>query len=284
MSTVRGTVVVTGASSGIGQATALHLGGLGFEVLAGVRKEPDGEAVSAAAAAAGARVEPVIVDVTDAAQVAALGERLAGRPLAGLVNNAGVVVTGPLEFLDLDDLHRQYEINVFGQIAVTQALLEPLRLARGRIVNISSVGGRFPLAYVSPYSSSKAAFGSLSVSLRRELGRSGIRVAIIEPGAVKTPIWAKSGREAAQALADLLPRARELYGQQLEGMHRTGEKTGERGTAPAKVVAAIEHALTAPRPRTRYVVGADARVQLALQALLPDAVLDRVVARLTGTR
>jgi len=133
MSTARGTVVVTGASSGIGRATALHLGELGFEVLAGVRKEADGEALGAAAAGAAARVEPVIVDVTDAAQIAALGERLAGRPMAGLVNNAGVVVTGPLEFLDLDELRRQYEINVFGQIAVTQALLEPLRLARGRI-------------------------------------------------------------------------------------------------------------------------------------------------------
>ena len=159
-----GTVVITGASTGIGRATALRLARGGFDVLAGVRREEDGTALRAE----DGRIEPVIVDVTDAGQVAALAARVGGAPLAGLVNNAGIAVAGPLEGIALDDV-RQYEVNVFGLLAVTQALLQSIRAGHGRIVNIGSIGGRINTPFVGPYSSSKAAVRSLSAALRREL-------------------------------------------------------------------------------------------------------------------
>lgn len=278
----RGHVVVTGASTGIGRATALHLGRIGFTVLAGVRREEDGAALREEARGVSA-IETVIVDITDPADVAALGVRFAGRGLAGLVNNAGVSVVGPLEFLPVDDLRRQFEVNLFAHLAVTQALLEPLRASRGRIVNMSSIGGRFAAPYLGPYNSSKFALEGLSDSLRRELRSFGIRVSLVEPGSIDTEIWRKGEAEADAAIAALSPRGRELYGRQLAGVRRTAQRTARHAIPAQKVADAVEHALTASRPRARYVVGTDARVQLALQALLPTHLLDRVIARITGT-
>ena len=188
-----GTVVITGASTGIGRATALRLARAGFDVLAGVRREEDGAALRGE----DGRIEPVLVDVTDAGQVAGLAARVGGAPLAGLVNNAGIAVAGPLEGIPLDDVRRQYEVNVFGLLAVTQALLQSIRAGHGRIVNIGSIGGRINTPFVGPYSSSKAAVRSLSAALRRELRPWDIRVALVEPGALDTPIWRK-GEEGAQ--------------------------------------------------------------------------------------
>jgi len=275
----RGTAVVTGASTGIGRATALRLAAGGFEVLAGVRREADGEALVQDAGTG--TIVPVPVDVTDPAQVAALGERLAGRPLAGLVNNAGISVQGPLEFVALDELRRQLEVNVVGQVAVTQALLEPLRLARGRIVNVTSIGGRFAAPFLGPYVASKFAFEGLSDSLRRELRPWGIHVAMIEPGSIDTEIWDKGQRDAADLVAAMPPRGRDLYGKRLQGVLKLADRAARTAIPPDRVAAKIEHALTSSRPRTRYVVGPDAHVQMAMQRLLTDRGLDRVLGLLT---
>ncbi|MEA2481882.1 MAG: hypothetical protein QOJ07_3804 [Thermoleophilaceae bacterium] len=271
----QGTVVITGASTGIGRATALRLAAAGFDVLAGVRREADGEALVRDAATG--TIVPVVVDVTDRAQIAALGERLAGKPLAGLVNNAGISVNGPLEFVGLDELRHQLEVNLVGQLAVTQALLEPLRAARGRIVNVSSIGGRFAAPFLGPYTASKFALEGMSDSLRRELRPFGIHVAIIEPGSIATEIWDKGQRDADTLEASMSPRARELYGDRLSRLRKLADRTARHAIPPDRAAKAIEHALTASRPRTRYLVGPDARAQLLLQRALPDRWLDRLL-------
>ena len=272
------TVVVTGASTGIGRVTALRLAHSGFDVLAGVRREEDGAALRSE----DARVEPVIVDVTDADQVAALARRVGGGPLVGLVNNAGIAVAGPLEGVPLDEIRRQYEVNVFGLLAVTQALLEPLRVARGRIVNIGSIGGRLGTPFVGPYSSSKAAVRSLSASLRRELRPWKIHVALIEPGALDTPIWRK-GEEGAQETIGALPdRVRTLYARQLDALQAGVRKIAAGASPPEAAAEAIEHALTAKRPRTLYTIGREARIQGTLHAVLPARAFDALVARAMG--
>ncbi|HEY7619621.1 MAG TPA: SDR family NAD(P)-dependent oxidoreductase [Solirubrobacteraceae bacterium] len=271
----RGTVVITGTSTGIGRATALRLARAGFDVLAGVRRDSDGAALHEA----DGRIEPVIVDVTDADQVAALARRIAGGPLAGLVNNAGIAVAGPLEGVPLAEMRRQYEVNVFGLLAVTQALLEPLRAGRGRIVNIGSIGGRINTPFVGPYSSSKAAVRSLSASLRRELRPWKIEVALVEPGALDTPIWRKGEEEAEDTIGALPERVRTLYAQQLDAMVKTVRKIAAGATPPEAAAEAVEHALTARRPRTLYTVGREARIQGTLHALLPDRAFDALVER-----
>jgi NAD(P)-dependent dehydrogenase (short-subunit alcohol dehydrogenase family) len=273
-----GTVVITGASTGIGRVTALHLARTGFDVLAGVRREEDGASLQSAES----RIEPVIVDVTDAGQIAALAQRVGGGPLAGLVNNAGIAVAGPLEGIPLDEIRRQYEVNVFGLLAVTQALLEPLRAGRGRIVNIGSIGGRINTPFVAPYSSSKAAVRSLSASLRRELRPWGIHVALVEPGALDTPIWRKGEDGADDTVGALPERVRTLYARQLDALV-SGVRKIAAGAAPPELAAeAIEHALTAERPKTVYTVGREARIQGALHAALPARAFDALVARAMG--
>src|SRR3954471_419193 len=198
------TVLVTGASSGIGRATALELARRGATVLAGVRDPADGEAL-------GPSVIPLRLDVTDAGHVAAAGEEAARRGLDALVNNAGIAVTGPLEYLPLDELRRQLEVNAVAQLAVTQACLPALRASRGRIVNMSSISGRMALPLYGPYAASKYALEALSDSLRLELRGTGVDVVLIEPGAIRTPIWER-GIRAADALWDALPPvARERY-------------------------------------------------------------------------
>ena len=274
----RGTVVITGASTGIGRATALRLAGAGFDVLAGVRRDEDGAALRAA----DGRVEPVIVDVTDAEQIAGLAARVGGGPLAGLVNNAGIAVAGPLEGVPLERIRGQYEVNVFGLLAVTQALLEPLRAGRGRIVNIGSIGGRIGTPFVGPYSSSKAAVRSLSASLRRELRPWGIHVALVEPGALDTPIWRKGEEHAEETIGELPDRVRTLYARQLDALVSGVRRIAAAAIPPDAAAEAIEHALTARRPRPLYTVGREARIQGALHAALPARAFDALVARAMG--
>jgi NAD(P)-dependent dehydrogenase (short-subunit alcohol dehydrogenase family) len=274
-----GTVVITGASTGIGRATALRLARGGFDVLAGVRREEDGAALRGE----DGRIEPVLVDVTDAGQVAGLAERVAGAPLAGLVNNAGIAVAGPLEGIPLDEVRRQYEVNVFGLLAVTQALLEPIRAGHGRIVNIGSIGGRVNTPFVGPYSSSKAAVRSLSAALRRELRPWGIRVALVEPGALDTPIWRKGEQGAEQTIGALSERVRTLYARQLEALVAATRKIAAGASSPDDAAQAVEHALTAARPRTLYTVGREARIQGALHSVLPARTFDALVARAMKT-
>jgi NAD(P)-dependent dehydrogenase (short-subunit alcohol dehydrogenase family) len=274
-----GTVVITGASTGIGRATALRLARAGFAVLAGVRREEDGADLRAQ----DGRIEPVIVDVTDAGQIASLAARVGGAPLAGLVNNAGIAVAGPLEGVPLDLVRRQYEVNVFGLLAVTQALLDPIRAGQGRIVNIGSIGGRINTPFVGPYSSSKAAVRSLSAALRRELRPWDIRVALVEPGALDTPIWRK-GEAGAQETIDALPdRVRTLYARPLDALVAATRKIAASASSADDAAQAIEHALTAERPKAIYTVGREARIQGALHSVLPARAFDALVARAMKT-
>jgi NAD(P)-dependent dehydrogenase (short-subunit alcohol dehydrogenase family) len=274
-----GTVVITGASTGIGRATALRLARAGFAVLAGVRREEDGADLRAQ----DGRIEPVLVDVTDAGQIAALAARVGGAPLAGLVNNAGIAVAGPLEGVPIALVRRQYEVNVFGLLAVTQALLDPIRAGQGRIVNIGSIGGRINTPFVGPYSSSKAAVRSLSAALRRELRPWDIRVALVEPGALDTPIWRK-GERGAQETIDALPdRVRTLYARPLEALVAATRKIAANASSADDAAQAIEHALTAERPKAIYTVGREARIQGALHSVLPTRAFDALVARAMKT-
>jgi NAD(P)-dependent dehydrogenase (short-subunit alcohol dehydrogenase family) len=274
-----GTVVITGASTGIGRATALRLARAGFDVLAGVRREADGAALRGE----DGRIEPVLVDVTDAGQVAGLAERVGGAPLAGLVNNAGIAVAGPLEGIPLDDVRRQYEVNVFGLLAVTQALLQSIRAGHGRIVNIGSIGGRINTPFVGPYSSSKAAVRSLSAALRRELRPWDIRVALVEPGALDTPIWRKGEEGATETIAAMPEHVRTLYARPLEALVAATRKIAAGASSPDDAAQAVEHALTAERPRTLYTVGREAHIQGALHSLLPARAFDALVARAMKT-
>ena len=274
-----GTVVITGASTGIGRATALRLARAGFDVLAGVRREEDGADLRAQEG----RIEPVLVDVTDAGQIATLAARVGALPLAGLVNNAGIAVAGPLEGVPIDLVRRQYEVNVFGLLAVTQALLDPIRAGQGRIVNIGSIGGRINTPFVGPYSSSKAAVRSLSAALRRELRPWDIRVALVEPGALDTPIWRK-GEAGAQETIDALPdRVRSLYARPLDALVAATRKIAANASSADDAAQAIEHALTAERPKAIYTVGREARIQGALHSVLPARTFDALVARAMKT-
>lgn len=272
-------VVVTGASTGIGEATALHLDRLGLRVFAGIRKPADGERLSAAGPD---RLTPVTIDVADGESIdraaAEVSEATGGR-LSGLVNNAGIAVSAPLEFVPVDELRRQLEVNVVGQVAVTQAFLPMVRAARGRIVNIGSVGGRVALPLLGPYNASKFALEALTDCLRRELRPWGIEVAIVEPGGIATPIWDKSGAAADALLSGMPPRVEELYGRLIAAIRREAEKTGRTGLPPSAVAEAVAHALTAKRPRTRYLIGRDAKARVAISRLIPDRAFDALVAR-----
>jgi NAD(P)-dependent dehydrogenase (short-subunit alcohol dehydrogenase family) len=276
-------VVITGASTGIGRACALRLDGLGWDVFAGVRRDADGERLREAASE---RLVPVTLDVTDHAAIAAAAERVekatGERGLAGLVNNAGVAVTAPLEFLPLDDLRQQLEVNLVGQIAVTQAFLPLLRRARGRVVNIGSVGGRVALPFMGPYHASKFGMEGLTDSLRQELRPFGIEVSIVEPGTIATDIWEKGAAAADDVIERMPERARELYGERMEAMRAAALEAGPNGIAPDAVARVVEHALTARRPRTRYLVGRDAKTNARVSRVVPDRIFDRLVARQLG--
>ena len=272
-----GTVLVTGASTGIGEATVHHLKSLGFDPIGAVRKDEDAERLE------GRGVRTMRIDVTDAGQIAAARDELGDAPLAGLVNNAGIAVAAPLEFLPIDQLRNQLEINVIGQAAVTQAFLPALRRAHGRIVNVSSIGGRVALPLVGAYNTSKFALEGMSDAWRRELRPFGVEVILIEPGGVKTPIWTKSTETADAMLDDGPPEVRQLYGDLIEGVRaRTQKIARESGSDPSDVAEAIGTALTADRPRTRYLVGRDAKLRARMAKVLPDRVMDRMILRALG--
>lgn len=278
----RGAVLITGASTGIGRACAEHLDSLGFTVFAGVRKQSDADLLGESGSG---RTQALMLDVTDSQSIAAaMGsvEQAAPAGLAGLVNNAGIAVAGPLEFVTLDDWRRQLEVNFIGQVAVTQAALPALRRARGRIVNMTSIGGRLASPFLGPYSASKYALEAITDSLRLELRPFGIEVAAVEPGAVATPIWGKGRAEAEQAMANMPAQATQLYRGGIEALPKLIAQAERSGVAPLVVARAVGHALTASRPRTRYVVGRDAKVRLLLTRLLPTRVMDRIVVRAMG--
>jgi NAD(P)-dependent dehydrogenase (short-subunit alcohol dehydrogenase family) len=276
-------VVVTGASTGIGRATALRLDSAGWRVFAGVRREEDAAALREAASD---RLAPVMLDVTDAGQIASAAEwvesELGGAGLDGLVNNAGIAVPGPLETLPIDDFRRQVEVNLTAQVAVTQAMLPLIRKARGRIVFITSIGGLMAFPMFGAYHAAKFGLEAVGDVFRQELRLWGISVSVVEPGSIATPIWER-GQQAVDAVAGRAgDRHRDLYGKAIDAYREVARKTGARGIPPERVAAKIERALSARRPRTRYLVGADARGQAFAAWALPDRFVDWVVARATG--
>ncbi len=270
-------VVVTGASSGIGEACARRLAAAGWRVFGGVRREEDAERLRAGG------VTPVTLDVTDPGQIAGAAEAV-GAELAGLVDNAGIALAAPLELVPLDELRRQLEVNVIGQVAVTQAFLPALRRGRGRIVLMGSIAGRSALPFLGPYAASKHAIEGIADSLRVELRPWGIGVSIVEPGTIRTPIWSKGAARADELRARFAPGAEELYGQAIERFRAVAVKRGLGGVEADEVAKAVERALTSPRPKARYVVGRDARTRARLQCL-PTRLRDRLLAKaLTGER
>jgi NAD(P)-dependent dehydrogenase (short-subunit alcohol dehydrogenase family) len=275
--------LITGASTGIGRATTLRLDGEGWRVFAGVRREEDAASLREAGSE---RLEPLMLDVTDADQIGAAAERVGAAVgeagLDGLVNNAGIAVPGPLETLPIDDFRRQIEVNLSAQVAVTQETLPAIRRARGRIVFITSIGGLMAFPMFGAYHAAKFGLEAVGDVFRQELRPWGISVSVIEPGSIATPIW-----ERGEAEVDVIAsRARDghtdLYGKAIDAYREVARKTGERGIPPHKVAIKIEHALSARRPRTRYLVGADARGQAFASRVLPDRLVDWLVARATG--
>jgi NAD(P)-dependent dehydrogenase (short-subunit alcohol dehydrogenase family) len=274
------TALVTGASSGIGRATARRLDRAGWKVFAGVRKEEDAAALRSESSPA---LEPLLLDILDPDAIAAAAERIEAEPggLDALVDNAGAATPGPLETMPIEDFRRQVELNLTAQLAVTQAMLPAIRATRGRIVMISSLGGRVALPFTGAYHAAKYGLEAVGDSLRQELAPWGIRVVIVEPGSIDTPIWGR-GEESADAGLAGSPRMRELYGASIQRYRKVIRDTAERGIPPEKVAARIERALEARRPRARYLVGLDAQVQGRLMPLLPTPLVDRIVARVMG--
>jgi NAD(P)-dependent dehydrogenase (short-subunit alcohol dehydrogenase family) len=267
-----GGVVVTGASTGIGNACALHLDRIGFRVFAGVRKDEDAE-----------RLTPITIDVTDQGSIRRAVDEvttvLGSEPLRGLVNNAGIAVSGPVEYLPIEEIRKQLEVNFIGQVAVTQAFLPLLRRSRGRIVNIGSVGGEVALPFLSPYAASKHAIEGFSDSLRREVERLGVFVSVVRPGAIQSSIWERGNVAADEVLANVPPEALEVYGDAVRGARAAANQRAQEAIPAQEVADVVEQALTAERPKTRYVVGRVAKVMIALERWLPDRAFDRLVAR-----
>jgi NAD(P)-dependent dehydrogenase (short-subunit alcohol dehydrogenase family) len=270
----RGAVVVTGASSGIGAAAAELFAREGFVTFAGVRRDAD----AARVAGLHPNIRPVKLDVTDRATIDAAAHFVAasGLPLRGLVNNAGVAIAGPLELLPVEELRRQFEVNVFGQIAVSQAFLPQLRASRGRLIFVGSISGRLAVPFISPYSASKFALRAFADALRVELAPAGIAVVLIEPSSVRTPIWGKGRNSRDRATAVLGPLATEYYGPQIDAVFAQTRREEERAMPVERVTTVLLRALTARRPRARYVVGRDARAG-SIVALLPPALRDRAM-------
>lgn len=269
-------MVVSGASTGMGAATARELATRGYRILAGVRRERDADAIRADG------VEPVILDITRPEHIQALVDRIASdpehRPLRALVNNAGVSVNAPVEAFPLDEWRRLYDVNLFGHVAVTQALLPFLHRSHGRIVNISSVGGKVAMATYGPYAGTKFALEAVSDALRRELAPHGVQVVVVEPGAVKTEMGDRGATTTTDLAERMSPEQQQRYGGLVKAIvAHTAAHIGTGMTAD-KAGYIIAEAATARRPRTRYTIGRDAALVTRLARILPDRILDWVVA------
>lgn len=273
------TVVITGASKGIGRATSLHLDARGFTVFAGVRAGADADSLRRTGSE---RLTPITLDVTDPQSIGAAAETVrqaAPSGLRGVVNNAGTAISGPLEFLPLDRLREQLELNVVGVLAVTQAFMPQIRTGGGRIINVSSLNGRIASPFVGAYAASKFALEALSDALRMELRRWNIPVVVIQPGAVDTPIW-ETAAQRATSIANEMPEAgRRLYGRVMAMLAGRAGRPPKHAISPDNVARVIAHALSARRPKTRYLVGTDARLAALAAAVLPDRAIDRLLTR-----
>jgi NAD(P)-dependent dehydrogenase (short-subunit alcohol dehydrogenase family) len=260
------TALVTGASSGIGAACAARLVGAGWRVFAGVRRVGD----------APAGTQEILLDVTNEDHVRAAAERI--EELHGLVNNAGIAIAIPLEFIPLAELRRQFEVNVVGQVAVTQAFLPHLRRSRGRIVFVGSIAGQSALPFLGPYAASKHALEAVADTLRVELRPFGVHVALVQPGTIKTPIWTKSAAVADGLANGAGAELAGLYGERIAAFREVALKRGAKGASVEEVARVVEAALTVERPRTRKLVGLDAKVRAGIERL-PDRLRDRVYER-----
>ncbi|HEX3044337.1 MAG TPA: SDR family NAD(P)-dependent oxidoreductase [Bacillota bacterium] len=278
-----GAVLITGASTGIGAACALHLDRLGFRVFAGVRKESDGVLLKQKSSE---RLTPVIIDVTDPAMITAalelVRQEVGGAGLAGLVNNAGIAIVGPMEFISASELRRQLEVNIIGTLAVTQAFLPLLRIARGRIVNMSSISGRIVEPMMGPYSISKFGLEAMTDTLRLELRSQGIFVTSILPGVVQTPIWEKSINAAKEHYNRITPEGHQLYDYLFHGMVETATKMVNSGQAIQMVTHAVARALTVKRPKVHYLLGFQIKLMDGLARFVPASTLDQLILRLLG--
>lgn len=267
--------VVTGASTGIGAATARALAGRGFHVLAGVRREQDGEAIRAPG------IEPLILDITEADHIRALAARVnddpQGRTLRALVNNAAVQANVPIEVFAIDEWRRMFEVNLFGQVAVTQALLPALMRSKGRVVNISSVGGRVAMATYGPYAATKFALEAVSDALRREMAPFGVGVVVIEPGAVRTEMLGRAIATADGLVSAMTHAQSRRYGALVQAVNAQAVSSTASGVPAGAAAEVIVKAVTARKPRTRYTVGREAAM-IRWLPLLPDRTLDRVFA------
>jgi short-subunit dehydrogenase len=268
-------VVVTGASTGIGAATARELALRGFHVLAGVRRDVDAEALRTD------RIEPHILDITVESDVAAIADRVARdplrRPVRALINNAGIQMNAPFETVPMAEWRRLFEVNLFGHIAMTQALLPALLRSTGTVVNNSSVGGKLAMATYGPYAGTKFALEAVSDALRREVSEFGVKVVVIEPGAVRTEIAERGFAAADRLSASMTPAELQRYGDltaAISAQTRSHMNTGVAAEYAAKVIA---NAATASRPRTRYAVGRDAAIIVRLARVTPDRLLDRIL-------
>ncbi|MET0901351.1 MAG: SDR family NAD(P)-dependent oxidoreductase [Mycobacterium sp.] len=268
-------VIITGTSTGIGAAAARELARRGFHVLAGVRRDRDAEAIRQPG------IEPVIIDVTNSDHVGALADRVHndpyGRTLRALVNNAAIQANVPVEAFALDEWRHMFEVNLFGHVAVTQALLPALIRSKGRVVNISSVGGKVAMAAYGPYAATKFALEAVSDSLRRELAPAGVDVVVIEPGAIRTEMLDRAIATADESLSQMTPDQRRRYGALVHAVN-TQATSSTRSGLPAEAAAkVITKAVMARRPRTRYTVGREATLMRLVQ-ILPDRTVDRILA------
>lgn len=271
-------VLVTGAARGIGRATTLRLAAGGWDVIAGVRRAEDGEALVQEAPR---RITAVELDITDDERVSAVAESLPSD-LDAVVNNAGIVVGGPVEAVPLQELRRQLEVNVVGQASVTQAVLPRLRRSRGRVVFVSSLSGRVATPMFGPYNASKFALEGMADALRLELAPWGIRVVLVEPAQTDTDLWRNADADLDESIGLLSPEHRSLYAKHIEGFRKSIPRS-QRAASPVDGVAAVvEKALTDKRPRARYVVGRSARIQAFLSDVTPTRVLDVMLRAGTG--
>ena len=276
-------LLISGCSTGIGRACALHFAENGYHVFAGVRKAEDAKSLEAADSSS--NLEPVMLDVTKETQLSELKETLNSRigdvGLAGLINNAGIARGGPLEYVDPQDVHDMFNVNVMGPVLLTQAFLPLLRVAKGRIVMISSVAGKLPLALTGAYNISKFGLEAFSDTLRQELAPHGIHVSLVVPGPIETPLLQSSDRQFREALDSLSEEGKERYGDSIEKF-RVYFQTARRSALPPQAVAdAVETALESARPKTRYLVTKEAKLAYFFRWLLSDQILDFVVSKTT---
>ena len=274
-------IVVTGASTGMGAATARELARKGFHVLAGVRREADADALRGLSIEGIGSLEPRILDITVESDIAAIADRVARdplhRPLRALVNNAGIAINAPVETLPLAEWRRQFEVNLFGHIAMTQALFPALLSSSGTVVNISSVGGKFALPTYGAYAGSKFALEAVSDALRREVSDAGIKVVVVEPGAVKTEM-AERGIATAEGLkANMTATELARYGDLTAAIAAQARSFNDIGVSAEHAAKVIAKAATASHPRTRYTIGRDAAILVRLSRLVSDRTLDRIM-------